>query len=336
MKRVSLIIPVYNGEKHIGECIENLLMQTYRNIEIIVINDGSQDKTKEVIEMYAKQDDRIVVVNKKNEGVSKARNEGILRATGEYIMFVDSDDTIVDNAIEILLEQNDNNDLIIFGFKVEGSKNRKNDTEVLKKIQQNNELKTREKVLQAVISTKNNIFGYIWRAIYSKSLLINNEIFFPNGIKISEDYLFLLDAIRNANSIKIISDELYVYKIGESSMSIKYIPTLLNDMEYVNEWMYNSIVKHNKVFQLGYYCSVANTYLRFLQNTFRKTDNFNKKHKEVKLEKYKYKEAINKTWYRIDKFPIKSYIAMFLFEFNLEIIYEFLFNLKQKKKEKRL
>ena len=336
MEKVSLIVPVYNGENHIKECIENLLTQTYSNIEIIVVNDGSKDNTKDIVEEYSNKDSRVVVINKKNEGVSKARNEGIMKATGKYIMFVDSDDNLVSNAIEqILTVVKDNDDLILFGFKVEGVKNRKNDTNVLEKISVINEKEIKDKILSSIISTKNNILGYIWRAMYSKKLLLDNKIFFPEGIKISEDYLFLLDSIKKANRIKILPEELYIYKIGNSSMSIKYIPTLLDDMNFVNDWMYNTIVKNDKRYLIGYYCSVANTYLRFLQNNFRKEGNFWDKHTEVKQEKNRYKKAINETWYRINNYPIKSIIAMILFKFNLEILYEFLFEFKQRLERKR-
>lgn len=330
MEKVSLIIPVYNGENHIGECIENLLNQTYKNIEILIVNDGSKDRTKEIIEFYAHKDDRIIIINKENGGVSSARNCGIEKSTGDYIMFVDSDDSLVSNAVEYLVLNSNGDDLILFGFTVMGTKNRKNDTETLKKISLIDKKYIRNQLLKAIMSTRDNVFGYIWRAVYSRNLIKENNIFFPESIKISEDYWFLLNIVKNAKKIKILSDELYIYKIGESSMSIKYIPSILNDMDYVNKWMYNNLVKDNEEFEIGYYCSVANTYLRYLQNNFRKSDSFYNMHMEVKQQKKKYKGAIDKTWYRFNKFPLKSFIAIILFKFNLEIVYEVLFYFKQK------
>ena len=86
MSVVSIIIPVYNGEKHIEKCIEKVLKQTYRNIEIIVINDGSKDNTKEILERLKEKDERLKIVNKENTGVSDSRNIGIDIATGDYIL----------------------------------------------------------------------------------------------------------------------------------------------------------------------------------------------------------------------------------------------------------
>ena len=99
---VSIIIPAYNAEKYIEQCIDSIISQTYKNIEVIIVNDGSTDNTLAICEKYAKEDKRIKIVKKKNEGVSKARNDGIKIATGKYIMFIDSDDYIDDDYIEIM------------------------------------------------------------------------------------------------------------------------------------------------------------------------------------------------------------------------------------------
>ena len=94
MEKISVIIPVYNGEKYIERCVLSVVNQTYKNIEIMVIDDGSSDRTAEIIDDMRYEDKRIKVVKKKNEGVSSARNCGIEKSTGDYIMFVDADDYI--------------------------------------------------------------------------------------------------------------------------------------------------------------------------------------------------------------------------------------------------
>ena len=270
MKKVSVIIPVFNGEKHIKKCIDKVLNQTYANIEILVINDGSTDNTATILNKI--QDDRVKVINKENSGVSEARNVGIVNVTGEFIIFLDSDDELEDNAIACLIDkikQNEKNvEIILFGFKVFGTKNRNNDTLILKELKYIDNIK--KELIKRMISITNNIYGYIWRTMYSRELLIKNNIQFPKGIKISEDYMFLLNAIYCADVIEIDDNEYYNYIINDSSMSIKYIPTLLEDMMFVNEWMYNKIVTKDSDLNDGYIDCVCNTYLRYVQTTVRK------------------------------------------------------------------
>ena len=102
---VSIIVPVYKVEKYLSRCIESIINQTYKNIEIILVDDGSPDDCPNICDEYAKADQRIIVVHKENEGLSSARNCGLNLATGDFIMFVDSDDTIDERMCEILISQ---------------------------------------------------------------------------------------------------------------------------------------------------------------------------------------------------------------------------------------
>lgn len=99
-QKISIIIPVYNTEKYLEECLDSVCNQTLKDIEIICINDGSPDNSEQILEKYAKQDKRIIVITQENKGISSARNTGIAYATGEYIYFLDSDDTIISTAME--------------------------------------------------------------------------------------------------------------------------------------------------------------------------------------------------------------------------------------------
>lgn len=331
---VSIIIPVYNGEQHISKCIEDLLKQTYSNIEIIVVNDGSEDSTAQIVNEWRIRDNRVKPIHKENTGVSDTRNIGIASANGNYIIFVDSDDFLLHQAIEQLADKVyvNKSDMILFGFSVVGSKNRSNDTDALIRINKSSNMK--EEIIHSILATNNNIFGYIWRAIYLKNMLLDNNIIFPKGIKISEDYMFLLNAVNCSQNITIDPCEYYIYVINESSMSIKYIPTLLHDMTYVNDWMYESLVKCKESLYEGYYCSVCNTYLRFVQNTIRNRNiNFRQKLKLIQQSKkeYNFQKEINKVWYKYKNFTIKSEVGMVLFRFHLDFVYAFLFELKEKR-----
>lgn len=103
--KISVIIPVFNVEKHLGKCIESLLLQTYKNLEIIIIDDGSSDNSPNICDEYAKKDSRIVCLHQENKGVSFARNKGIELATGEYFHFLDSDDYMDEDAYEFLVDK---------------------------------------------------------------------------------------------------------------------------------------------------------------------------------------------------------------------------------------
>ena len=117
-RKVSIIIPIYNVAKFINRCVDSVIAQTYSNIEIILVDDESPDNCPEICEQYARRDDRIVVIHKKNGGLSDARNAGIEKASGDYIFFLDSDDYVEINLIErlILEAQNNESDVVICGY----------------------------------------------------------------------------------------------------------------------------------------------------------------------------------------------------------------------------
>ena len=119
--KISVIIPVYNVEKYIGQCLDSIVNQTYKNLEIIIVNDGTKDNSMRVVEKYL-SDKRIKIINKENGGLSSARNKGMEEVTGEYISFVDSDDWIELDTYERLIKNLTNEDVIIFNHsRVEDS-----------------------------------------------------------------------------------------------------------------------------------------------------------------------------------------------------------------------
>lgn len=325
---ISVIIPVYNGEKHIEQSINNIMKQTYKNIEIIVINDGSSDNTFNILNMCQKKFKNVKIINKSNTGVSDSRNIGIKEANGEYILFLDSDDYLEETAIEeIVTYINKDVDLLIFGFKVIGDQKRKNDTQILQTFSNpvDNII-----LLKNIIATKNNIYGYIWRACYSSDLLKKYEIMFRKNIKISEDFLFLVQAIWNSEKTVIIPKEYYIYNINECSMTTKYIPTLLNDMNTVNEEIYNNIIINNQELKHGYYCCCANTYLRFVQNVLKDKEN-NIKSQLINIKKVRKEfKSILKKIYLFKDFNFKDSVQLFFLKNNLLLyVYVALFKLKR-------
>lgn len=204
--KVSVIIPVYNVEKYIRQCLESVINQTLKDIEIIIINDGTRDNSMEIVEEYI-SDERIKIINKKNGGLSSARNTGILVAQGKYICFIDSDDFIEKSMIEelynIIEEKNFDvvdSDIFLYDNKTHEIKERKN-KEYLKI----------EKGL--ILWERYNV--EVWNKIYRKSFLLDNNIFFEEGI-IHEDDLFSIKILSSTNKIGHINKSFYYYRINRS------------------------------------------------------------------------------------------------------------------------
>lgn len=128
MPKISIVVPIYNAEKYLERCIQSILVQTYSDFEVLLINDGSKDNSIKICQQYEKKDNRIKVIDKKNEGVSQTRNQGIKIARGKYIQFIDSDDFIEPNMLEEMLEKAEKEevDVCICGFQYTYEKGDKN------------------------------------------------------------------------------------------------------------------------------------------------------------------------------------------------------------------
>lgn len=173
---ISIIIPIYNVEKYLGKCIESIINQTYENLEIILVNDGSKDDSKNICEFYQKKDKRIIVINKKNGGLSDARNTGLDVARGKYIGFVDSDDFIDRNMYQILYNDivSNNADIAICNYK----KIYENELVNVENKLNNTEIYNKEDAIRLLIMG-DKINDYAWNKLYKAELFKN--IKYPVG-----------------------------------------------------------------------------------------------------------------------------------------------------------
>ena len=201
MNKVSIIIPVYNSEKYISKCLDSVLNQTYENIEVLVINDGSKDNSINILRGYEKKDKRIVVIDKENEGVAKTRNMGIKKATGDYIMFIDNDDFIDEDYVETYLKNTDY-DIVIGSYKR---------TDINDKILFKYNLDEKSIWAKYVVLAP-------WAKLYKKDFLIKNNIEFLN-YGIGEDVYFNLLCYSKTNNIKVINDFKYNWFYNNESVS---------------------------------------------------------------------------------------------------------------------
>jgi glycosyltransferase involved in cell wall biosynthesis len=217
MVNVSVIIPVYNAEKYLKDCIESLLRQTLPELEFIFVNDGSKDTSAQIIASYQATDSRITLINQPNQGVSVARNKGISIAKGEYIGFVDADDYVNCDMYEQLYMSafQHEADVVVSSFYKEI-----NGVFTSRKLPfESNQLYDRHYI-------KKNIVPYLIEKdslntscpkLYKKSLLYSNEIFFPKGIVLGEDNWFNLSVFNIANKIFFTDYQGYYYREVEGS-----------------------------------------------------------------------------------------------------------------------
>ncbi len=207
MKKVSVIIPVYNVEKYIKKCLDSLVNQTLSDIEIIVVNDGTPDNSQIIIDEYVKKyPDKVISIVKENGGQGSARNIGLEKATGEYIGYVDSDDYVELNMYEELYgkaKENDS-DIIICGNNIVYENNSKKIPEINYDNKFNN--------------FENAFFGKmaVWNKLYKKEILINNNIKFKEKVWY-EDFAFTLKTLVNAKTIDFLDKSLYNYLWREGS-----------------------------------------------------------------------------------------------------------------------
>ena len=231
MKVVSIIIPVYNTEKYISKCIDSVINQTYKEIEIVIINDGSTDKSFEVISSYLEIDKRIKYIEQDNKGVNIARKVGIQESSGEYIFFLDSDDWIEKNTLEILMKIiNDNNSQIIrFGYNIEPDLSKGNKTiEKKEYIYDDNNLKEFYKQLAEAK------YNSLWGQIIDKKLIdLKNFKSLNDSICFAEDLWFNMELYTKAKKITIISDKLYHYnRANENSTTMRIdLKTVIRNAE---------------------------------------------------------------------------------------------------------
>lgn len=228
MDKISVIVPVYNVERYIRRCVDSIINQTYRNLQIILVDDGSNDSSGQICDDYASRDPRIEVIHKKNAGLGFARNSGLGIATGKYVTFVDSDDYIADSMIEHLYQC-----LIINNADtcIGGSTRVLKDGSQIKTHQQSktnyisDEIKN--ELLVRMLGSQGNdyIEMSVWKVLFSKDIIDKYHIMFPSErVFISEDIIFDLDYYPQCHKVTMCDDNGYYYCDNEGSLTNKYNP----------------------------------------------------------------------------------------------------------------
>lgn len=234
--KISIIVPVYNAEKTIRRCLDSIINQTYKNIEIVIVNDGSLDSSMDICKEYVKYDDRIILINQDNRGVSSARNTGIEVSTGDYIQFVDADDEIKKNmCLEMLntLEANEL-DCVICGMERNFCINNK----IIK-----NYISIDDKIIDNV--SQDDYFIEVYTAnylnapvnkLYKSSIIKKNKILFEIGISLGEDLLFNLNYFKQVKKYAVLSKTYYVInEENNHSLTRKYNDNKIIFLEIIHK-----------------------------------------------------------------------------------------------------
>lgn len=217
MKRtVSVIVPLYNAEKTLVRCVQSILRQTYRHLEVILVNDGSSDRSGTICENLALTDERIKVYHQQNAGPASARNVGIKRARGEYIQFVDADDVISAKMVETLLKT-EKADLVICGYQ-------RGNEQVLPPLIGN--FSIANFLVHFGSFYKQTLLSSPCNKLYRSAVLQTEEILFPENVRYGEDLRFNLAYLQHAKSITVVNDVLYIYQESSKSLTHAYIPNL--------------------------------------------------------------------------------------------------------------
>lgn len=234
--KISIIVPVYNNEKYIVKCIESILNQKFSNWELILINNGSTDRSKELCEKYANDDERIILVNGENEGPSVARNKGLELATGDYCMFVDGDDYIEQDTLSILSKEIEQNDyqIVIYGNYNDIYENgvyRENGANKYREY----EFNSNDEFKKIYIDLSNKyLVNQVWNKIYKKSFIEEVGTRFPQGVNYSEDLIFNIKLYKKLKKGKVIDKVLYHYVNHKGdSLCSTFNVNKYKDMKYV-------------------------------------------------------------------------------------------------------
>lgn len=214
---ISVVVPVYNVEKYLRQCIDSILAQSFTCFELLLIDDGSSDNSGDICEEYAKKDERIRIFQQENAGVSATRNRGMNEAKGRYVAFVDSDDWVEANYLKDLYEAL--SDYATEGLVIEGVK-KVHPNGTIEQIPLQDIQLNRSEIYQLLTELIGSGLGYSYGKLYDISLVRKNNLSFSSDISLLEDWIFLLDYAVHATFVTIKPVFNYCYRVAYSSLTL--------------------------------------------------------------------------------------------------------------------
>jgi len=259
----SIIIPVYNVELYLEECLNSLINQTFNDFEVICINDGSTDRSGDILKKYSEKDNRFKIINQENKGQSAARNTGLIEAKGEYVVFIDSDDWVENNLLESIYKIIEFKKYELIGI------NNLRVKEGVKANHEFNHLKNGEytgiEYLERYISSKKYAPAAVWLFVFKNELFKNHALKFIDGY-IHEDELFIPQALFYAKNVYISNLFLYNYRIREGATTNKSNIRKINDKFSISRLLIQFFKHHNYSSKL-IYTNIKNLYLSAIRES---------------------------------------------------------------------
>lgn len=285
---ISIIVPVYNVEKYLVECIESIINQTYKNFELILVNDGSKDSSKEICEKYIQQYSNIILIDKENSGASDSRNIGLSKANGDYVIFLDSDDYLDKETLDLCVNEISlfNYDLLTFGyvrFDDNNKLNKKFDIKTEKNLYIQEEI--RNILIPNMLSQSNKKKSY--NINFSRMFMIRKEYidsldwkFLSEKDYESEDVVSMMSLLYNAKNIIILRKNLYYYRYNTMSITNNYKDNFTLRLNNMLEYLVAFDIKNNSNY-IKYFYYLYFSYLIIAI-------------KNISKSNFKYQEKINK------------------------------------------
>ena len=296
MAKISIIIPVYNVEKYIRACLDSILNQTFQDFEVILVDDGTPDNSGAICDEYAAADSRFKVFHKKNGGVSSARNLGIEKASGEWITFVDADDTISQNCLDICYQHIIENNIDLLQFNFTREKNSYNE-EYIRCNNIMNHISFLDKPHKVCIAGN----------VIKRDVITRNNIRFREGMKLAEDQSFVLHVIKNSSAIISIPNKLYYYRPNNESATHT---AKISDIIKSSEILLSEKIKHPEFTH-----QIDNTIIGFMiEAIVSGNDGINKmKHiyKSANIKHHDRTHRTGKIFYHISKISVDLAISLY-------------------------
>lgn len=292
-EKVSIILPAYKSEKTIGAAIESVLNQTYKNIELIVIENGKKDGTEQICKKFEKEHlNKIIYTYNEEPNVSNARNIGIEKATGTYLAFIDADDKYEINFLEKMVNciKETNSQLVTCGYRTIYEKIERL-IEESHKVEKTNNIKEYLEIVK-----ESYLFNELWNKLYITSIVKENDIVFDPKFELGEDFIFNLDYLKWVQKASYINEPLYIYTDGHDGLKLKYrtnkfeieydltkyLERFYKEKKYPLEYVYNRFAR-------VYYNGITNIYHYNNPSTKEEKD----KQLEVFIKQEKYQKDLN-------------------------------------------
>lgn len=268
MDKISVILPVYKVEQYIHQCMDTVINQTYKNLEIILVDDGSPDNCRQICDDYQKKDPRVRVIHKENGGAPAARNDALAICTGDWIAYVDPDDWTELNEFEEVMKiiERDDPDIVIFNTYLNSGSSQK----VMQAFPEDFVTEDKQVIYGMQLSALNKNYtpylqewsqGFPWDKVFRASMLREHNVLWPTNLKANDDVVYDLHAFQHAKKISYLNKTLYHYRVNPESIGHKFMP----DRVKVDEDIYAEMLRIKKLYNLDEQFDMA-LYARIVSN----------------------------------------------------------------------